>query len=46
MNMEQRARIMQAIRKTEMLLDFAMKTGDRHETERLQGELARLVGQI
>lgn len=43
MNMEQRQRVMQAIRKRETLLAWALKNGDKREAERLKHELLDLV---
>ena len=43
MNMEQRRRIMQSIRKAEILLAVAIKRGDMNEARRLDSELMRLV---
>ena len=43
MNIEQRQKVMQAIRKREALLAWALKNGDKREAERLKHELLDLV---
>ena len=43
MNMEQRLRRFDAIRRLEGLLAYALHNGEHEEAERIRAELARLV---
>lgn len=43
MNMEQRQKVMQAIRKREILLSWALRHGEKDEAERLEREIRSLM---
>ena len=46
MNLEQRNRVMQAIRQREGLLAWAIKNNDKSEANRLKAELEALAAQL
>lgn len=46
MNIEQRQKVMQAIRKREALLAWAIKNGDKDEAKRIRTELDELFASV
>ena len=46
MNIEQRQKVMQAIRKREALLAWALKNGDKDEAKRIRTELDELFSAV
>ena len=46
MNIEQRQRVMQAIRKREALLAWALKNGEKDEAKRIRTELDELFAAV